>query len=177
MNGDEHCRGWLGKEAKERMNHERLLLLDRRADPLGESRLRKSNSDTAVGDVARGAKQLACGQNLQKDLQIGLGVNIERWRLAPNAAKNHLGKLRSAKGGKIARRGLLGRIRIFVSYGLVRLNFNRIVLHRLRVERNLEAGVGVLALGNRPKQQNRIAGFLKIRRNRLRNVVQNTHDA
>ena len=52
--GDEHGGGGLGEEAEERMNHQRLVLLDRGADAFAEGGLSECHSDAAVGDVAGG---------------------------------------------------------------------------------------------------------------------------
>ena len=80
------------------MGHERLILLDSGADPVGECRLRQRNSDAAIGDVAGGAKQARLGQLGQQVVKAGFGIEIERRRRAPKAAKNHLRKFRAAEG-------------------------------------------------------------------------------
>ena len=114
LGGDEHGGGGLGEEAEERMNHQRLILLDGGADALWECGLGQGNGDAAVGDVARGVEQLALGQHGKQRVQIGFGVEIERRRLAPDAAENHLGVLRGAEddqfsgGGGVGLRRVLG---------------------------------------------------------------------
>ena len=119
IGGDEHGGGGLGKEAEERMRHQRRILLDGCADAFGECGLRQGDGDAAVGDVARGTDAAcAIGQHGQQLCRSGLGLEIERRRRAPEAAQNHLGVLRGAEGGQIRRGFCFGCIRLLARTGL-----------------------------------------------------------
>jgi hypothetical protein len=68
------------------MNHERRILLDGCADGVWKAGLGEGHGNAAVGDVASGAEQSLIGERGQQFVQIGFSIEIERWRLAPEAA-------------------------------------------------------------------------------------------
>jgi hypothetical protein len=90
VRSDKQRGGGLGKQAKERMHHERLFLLDDRANGKRECSLCKRHGDAAIGDVARRAEEPAIGEHGEQRVQVGLGVKVDRWRLAPHAAEHRL---------------------------------------------------------------------------------------
>ena len=140
-----------------------LVLFDGRADADGECGLGEGNGDAAVRDVAGGVNQLALGQDGEQGVEIGFGIEIERRRLAPDAAENDFGVLRGAEddefgGGEASasavafrdddrchRRGRRGHAEVeLVSTG--------------RVEGDVEVGVGFFAGGDGPEEQDGVAG-------------------
>ena len=103
----------LGKESEERMTISDWILLDRCAESPWE--MPACARATAMPPSAMSHAErikLAVGQHGQQCVQIGLGVQIERRRLAPDAAQNRFGILRRTKDDQF---GVCGRIGLFRS--------------------------------------------------------------
>ncbi len=96
-----HGGGRLGKEPKERMDHERLILIDLGADAFAEGGLHNGDGDSTVGDVASRMNELVLGQFLKQFVQTRLSFQVEfRW-IAPKGAEKHLGKFRAAERSQL----------------------------------------------------------------------------
>ena len=85
-----------------------MILLDGCADAQWESGLGKRNGDATVGKISGRADELALGQDGEQRVQIGFRFEVERWRLAPNAAENRLGIFRGAEDDQFGRDGRCG---------------------------------------------------------------------
>ena len=125
MGGDEHGGGRLGEEAEERMDHERLILLDGCADALGKCSLGQGYGDAAVGDVAGGTEQLALGEHGQQLVQAASASRSSGggWpQMPPRTTLANSDEPKAARS--VVGRGL-GRFRVLVRNGLAARQLQR----------------------------------------------------
>ena len=160
------------------MSQQRRILLDGGADAFGECSLRQSDGDAAVGDVARGADELAprrarpasCAGSASASRSSAGGVpqRPPRTTLAnseePNAARF------AAASASVASASLR-------ALGLALERGQRILTDGRRIERNFEVRIGLLAARNRPEQHDGVVLALKVRGHGLGHVVENADDA
>ena len=144
---------------------------------LWECGLRERHGNAAVGDVARGADELAPGEHGQQIVQAGLGVEIERGRLAPQAAENDFGELRGAESGEVRCGFGVGCIGFRAPPRFALKSGKRILADGRRIERNLELWVGLFAARNRPEQHDGVFLALEVRGHGFGHVIENADNA